>query len=139
MKQLVIISGKGGTGKTIITAAIATLAQNKVMADCDVMQQISISCSNRKFKKHSRSREEKRLLSAMKNAHDAKSVSMYAVLMRLLKKKLKKYSSTPYPVKDAASVLISVLLVPLEWKRLFQENGMFPRPSMVPLFMQNLE
>ena len=36
MKQLVIISGKGGTGKTIISAAIATLAQNKVMADCDV-------------------------------------------------------------------------------------------------------
>lgn len=36
MKQLVIISGKGGTGKTIIAAALATLAQNKVMADCDV-------------------------------------------------------------------------------------------------------
>ncbi len=36
MKQLVIISGKGGTGKTIMSAAIATLAQNKVMADCDV-------------------------------------------------------------------------------------------------------
>ena len=36
MKQLVIISGKGGTGKTIITASIATLAQNKVMVDCDV-------------------------------------------------------------------------------------------------------
>jgi len=36
MKQLVIISGKGGTGKTIISAAIATLAQSKVMADCDV-------------------------------------------------------------------------------------------------------
>ena len=36
MKQLVIISGKGGTGKTIISASIAALAQNKVMADCDV-------------------------------------------------------------------------------------------------------
>jgi MinD superfamily P-loop ATPase len=36
MKQLVIISGKGGTGKTIISAAFATLARNKVMADCDV-------------------------------------------------------------------------------------------------------
>ena len=36
MKQLVIISGKGGTGKTILSAAIATLAQNKVMVDCDV-------------------------------------------------------------------------------------------------------
>lgn len=36
MKQLVIISGKGGTGKTIMTGAFATLAENKVMADCDV-------------------------------------------------------------------------------------------------------
>jgi len=36
MKQLVIISGKGGTGKTVITASLAALAQNKVMADCDV-------------------------------------------------------------------------------------------------------
>jgi MinD superfamily P-loop ATPase len=36
MKQLVIISGKGGTGKTIISACFAELAQKKVMADCDV-------------------------------------------------------------------------------------------------------
>ena len=36
MKQIVIISGKGGTGKTVITAAFAALAKNKVMADCDV-------------------------------------------------------------------------------------------------------
>jgi MinD superfamily P-loop ATPase len=36
MKQLAIISGKGGTGKTILSASIATLVQNKVMADCDV-------------------------------------------------------------------------------------------------------
>jgi len=36
MKQLVIISGKGGTGKTIISACFATLAQKKVVADCDV-------------------------------------------------------------------------------------------------------
>ncbi len=36
MKQLTIISGKGGTGKTTITAAFATCAQNAVLADCDV-------------------------------------------------------------------------------------------------------
>jgi len=36
MKQLVVISGKGGTGKTTIVAALATLAEGKVMADCDV-------------------------------------------------------------------------------------------------------
>ncbi len=36
MKQVVVISGKGGTGKTVITASFAALAKNKVMADCDV-------------------------------------------------------------------------------------------------------
>ena len=36
MKELAIVSGKGGTGKTSITAAFAALADNKVLADCDV-------------------------------------------------------------------------------------------------------
>ncbi|GAB0148445.1 ATP-binding protein [Marichromatium sp. PS1] len=36
MKELTIISGKGGTGKTTVSAAFATLAQHKVVADCDV-------------------------------------------------------------------------------------------------------
>lgn len=36
MKQLVILSGKGGTGKTTVTAALAAMAQNTVLADCDV-------------------------------------------------------------------------------------------------------
>jgi len=36
MKQLTIISGKGGTGKTSITASFAVLAKNAVVADCDV-------------------------------------------------------------------------------------------------------
>lgn len=36
MKQLVVISGKGGTGKTTLTASFAALAKNKVICDCDV-------------------------------------------------------------------------------------------------------
>jgi MinD superfamily P-loop ATPase len=36
MKQLVVISGKGGTGKSSIVAAFAALAQPIVTADCDV-------------------------------------------------------------------------------------------------------
>ena len=35
-KELVIISGKGGTGKTSVLAAFASLAQNKVLCDADV-------------------------------------------------------------------------------------------------------
>ena len=36
MKQLTVISGKGGTGKTTITASFAALAKKHVMADGDV-------------------------------------------------------------------------------------------------------
>ena len=36
MKQLTVISGKGGTGKTTVTASFAALAKNAVMADGDV-------------------------------------------------------------------------------------------------------
>lgn len=36
MKEIVIISGKGGTGKTSLTASFASLAPKAVLADCDV-------------------------------------------------------------------------------------------------------
>ncbi|NQT47914.1 MAG: 4Fe-4S binding protein [Chloroflexi bacterium] len=36
MNEIVVISGKGGTGKTSIVACFAVLAQDKVMVDCDV-------------------------------------------------------------------------------------------------------
>jgi len=36
MKELVVISGKGGTGKTSVIASFGSLAENAVLADCDV-------------------------------------------------------------------------------------------------------
>jgi MinD superfamily P-loop ATPase len=36
MKELVVLSGKGGTGKTSLAGCFAALAKNKVLADCDV-------------------------------------------------------------------------------------------------------
>jgi len=36
LKEIVVLSGKGGTGKTSIVGALAALAQSKVLADCDV-------------------------------------------------------------------------------------------------------
>jgi len=36
MKELVVISGKGGTGKTTLMAAFASLAEKKVLCDADV-------------------------------------------------------------------------------------------------------
>ena len=36
MKEVVVLSGKGGTGKTSIVGSFATLAKNKVLVDCDV-------------------------------------------------------------------------------------------------------
>lgn len=34
--EIAVISGKGGTGKSSVTAAFATIAKNLVLADCDV-------------------------------------------------------------------------------------------------------
>jgi len=36
VKQLVVISGKGGTGKTTVVGSFAALAERPVLADCDV-------------------------------------------------------------------------------------------------------
>lgn len=36
MKRLVILSGKGGTGKTTVAGALIKLSQSKAYADCDV-------------------------------------------------------------------------------------------------------
>jgi MinD superfamily P-loop ATPase len=36
MKEIVILSGKGGTGKTTMVGSFAALAKRKVLADCDV-------------------------------------------------------------------------------------------------------
>ncbi|HAU32214.1 MAG: Cobyrinic acid ac-diamide synthase [Desulfotomaculum sp. 46_296] len=36
MKELVVVSGKGGTGKTCIVGSFAAVARNKVLVDCDV-------------------------------------------------------------------------------------------------------
>jgi len=36
MKRITVISGKGGTGKTVLTASFASLARKRVLVDCDV-------------------------------------------------------------------------------------------------------
>ena len=36
MKQILVISGKGGTGKTVVAASLAVLANKSVIVDCDV-------------------------------------------------------------------------------------------------------
>ena len=36
MNEIVVLSGKGGTGKTSIVGSFAVLSNNKVLADCDV-------------------------------------------------------------------------------------------------------
>jgi MinD superfamily P-loop ATPase len=36
MKEIIVLSGKGGTGKTTVVGSFAALAGSKVLADCDV-------------------------------------------------------------------------------------------------------
>ncbi len=53
MKELLILSGKGGTGKTTITSSFAYLAKNKVLVDCDVdAADLHIILSPQKSQKH---------------------------------------------------------------------------------------
>ena len=56
MKQLVILSGKGGTGKTTVAAALAHLAAQEgpiVMADADVdAANLELVLAPRKLEEH---------------------------------------------------------------------------------------
>ncbi len=36
MKEIIVLSGKGGTGKTVVAASFAALSRSKVVCDCDV-------------------------------------------------------------------------------------------------------
>jgi MinD superfamily P-loop ATPase len=36
MQEIVVLSGKGGTGKTVVTASFAALSRGNVLCDCDV-------------------------------------------------------------------------------------------------------
>lgn len=36
MKRILLLSGKGGTGKTTVSSALIRLSQAKAVADCDV-------------------------------------------------------------------------------------------------------
>jgi MinD superfamily P-loop ATPase len=36
MQEIVVLSGKGGTGKTVVTASFAALSHSNVLCDCDV-------------------------------------------------------------------------------------------------------
>jgi len=36
MREILVLSGKGGTGKTTLVGALAALMENKVLTDCDV-------------------------------------------------------------------------------------------------------
>ena len=53
MKELVVISGKGGTGKTSLTASFAVLSGRAVVADCDVdAADLHLILSPRQREKH---------------------------------------------------------------------------------------
>ena len=36
MKEVVVLSGQGGTGKTTLVGSLAAIAQSKVLTDCNV-------------------------------------------------------------------------------------------------------
>lgn len=53
MKEILIVSGKGGTGKTSIVGSFAHLAESKIMVDCDVdASDLHLLLSPRSTEKH---------------------------------------------------------------------------------------
>lgn len=53
MKEIVVISGKGGTGKTSLTGSLAALAGTAVIADCDVdAADLHLLLESRRKEKH---------------------------------------------------------------------------------------
>jgi len=78
MKQIAIISGKGGTGKTVISAALATLVEDKVMVDGDVDAANLYLLLSPETSKKVFIQEEKRLLSILTAVVAAESASVSA-------------------------------------------------------------
>jgi MinD superfamily P-loop ATPase len=64
MNEIAILSGKGGTGKTSLSAAFATLDGHKVLADCDV------EAANLYLILQSENRKEQRFLTGHKAVID---------------------------------------------------------------------
>ena len=71
MKKLLILSGKGGSGKTTVAAAFIDLLNVKALADCDVDAPIPPPCYE--YGKRAR---EKRLLRPAKPAIDTENVCL---------------------------------------------------------------
>ena len=70
MKQLLILSGKGGTGKTTVASSFIKLSGAKVYADCDVDAPNLHLIRGKEYE-------------GMKNVLVVKSVTNYVVLMQL--------------------------------------------------------
>ncbi|MGD8914669.1 MAG: PhoH family protein, partial [Candidatus Thiodiazotropha sp.] len=58
MKQLVILSGKGGTGKTSVTAAFAHLAAQSVLAEKIILADADVDAANLELVLQPQLREE---------------------------------------------------------------------------------
>jgi MinD superfamily P-loop ATPase len=81
MRELVVLSGKGGTGKTSIVGSLAALAENKMMADCDVDAADLHLLFNPTVKQKEEFRAGNMPLSTAKNVRIAVYAASYAVLM----------------------------------------------------------
>ena len=85
MKQIVVISGKGGTGKTVLTASFAFLSKSAVLADCDVdAADLHILLEPKIIERHE-FRGGKTAVIDNKNARNAINVLRCADLMRFQK------------------------------------------------------
>ena len=116
MKEMVVISGKGGTGKTSLTASFASLNGTSVIADCDV----DASDLHLVLSPVIKSVEKTTVWLAG-------SAKTNVVLMRFAKLAVMDdnqcFRLTPFPARAAASASTSALKKPSTFRSGFAANG----------------
>lgn len=103
MKQIVIISGKGETGKTVLTASFAALARNAIFADCDVDAaelHLLLKSEIKETHEFQSGKRQKLIKSYVQNAGIALRYADLPQSVRILSWML-------FPVKDVGFVVIS--------------------------------
>lgn len=131
MKEYVILSGKGGTGKTSISAAFASIADAAVICDADVdaadmhlLTQPDICARNDFTGGHLAVIEEKSALAVGCVAACA-VLEQYVRITALI----------PFSVRDVASVWTSALKRPSIFPVRKAVSGLSPLPGLAPWCM----
>ena len=116
-RELVVISGKGGTGKTSVVAAFAALAGGAVLADCDVDAADLHLVLDPRSGRSTRSAVAGRRSSTQTHARPAEDAPRSAASRLCSAPPTPATRSTPSPAKAASCAAGSAPAMPSAWSR----------------------